>query len=106
VMTAGYESDLNLAATSFASDGSSIIAYIPTRRTVTLELSKLSGTLATARWFDPRTGSALKIGTYPANTSRSFTSPDENDWVLVLDDASRNLPLPGAGASFNLPRGN
>jgi hypothetical protein len=98
VMTAGYESGLNLAATSFATDGSSIVSYIPTRRPVTLALSKISGPMAAAQWFNPRTGSTESIGVYPTNTSPSFTPPDDNDWVLVLDDASRKLPPPGAAS--------
>jgi len=95
VMTDGSGPNESLATTSLASDGSSIIAYLPTHRQVTLNFSKLSGTLATAWWFDPRTGSAKSIGTYSTNSSQSFTSPDKNDWVLVVDAASLNLPAPG-----------
>lgn len=95
VMTAGYGSDESLSTTSFASDGSSIIAYIPTHREVTLNFSKLSGTLATAWWFDPRTASARIIGTYSTNMSQTFTTPDIKDWVLVVDAASLHLEAPG-----------
>ena len=95
VLTAGFQSGTTCAAAARASDGSSVIAYIPTRRTVTINLSQIAGTSARAWWFNPRTAEATLINTYPTTGSTTFTSPDANDWVLVLDNASLNLPAPG-----------
>jgi Protein of unknown function (DUF4038)/Putative collagen-binding domain of a collagenase len=95
VMTAGYGSGQDLATTSRATDGSSILAYLPTSRMVTINLSALSGTTARAWWFDPRTTATTLIGAYPTNNPATFTPPDAQDWVLVLDDAALNLPAPG-----------
>ena len=39
-------------------DGSLVMAYLPSRRTVTVDMSKLSGP-ATARWYDPSRGTYL-----------------------------------------------
>lgn len=95
VLTGGYQSGTTYAAASRASDGSSIIAYIPTSRTVTINLTQIAGTSARAWWFNPRTAAATLINTYPTSGATTFTPPDTNDWVLVLDNASLNLPAPG-----------
>jgi hypothetical protein len=59
---------------------------------------KLSGKTINAYWYDPRLGTSTFIGEFPKKDSRTFTPPSSgrgNDWVLVLDDASRNFPAPG-----------
>ncbi len=103
VMTAGYGSGATRAVTSRATDGSSVIAYIPTRRQVTIDLSSVSGTSARAWWWNPRTNTATSAGTFPTTGSQDFTPPDTNDWVLVLDDASLSLPMPGADSGGTVP---
>jgi len=79
-----------------AEDGSTVIAYTPTRRRVTVDLSKVSGTTVKAWWFDPQTGKVSAAGEFPTTGSHDFTPPAEGDWVLVLDDAARGFPPPGA----------
>jgi hypothetical protein len=76
-------------------DGSTVIAYLPTRRTVTVAMSKISGAQARAWWYDPRTGQATEAGVFPTSGTQDLTPPGDGDWVLVIDDASRILPLPG-----------
>ncbi len=76
-------------------DGGMVIAYLPTARAVTVNLSKLANGRANAWWFDPRTGKATAAGTFATEGSKDFTPPAEGDWVLVLDDASQQLPAPG-----------
>lgn len=95
VLTGGHQSGDSQAVAARASDGSTVIAYIPTRRTVTVALSSIAGGSAKGWWFNPRTGSATVIGTFPASGTSAFTPPDTNDWVLVLDNAALNLPAPG-----------
>jgi len=95
VLTAGYESGATYAAAARAGDGSSVIAYLPTRRAVTLDMTRISGAAARAWWFDPRTASATEIGTFPTSGAAVFTPPADGDWVLVVDDATRNLGAPG-----------
>jgi hypothetical protein len=72
-------------------DGTLAIAYMPTTRTITVDMSKLSGP-ASARWYDPTTGEYIDVSGSPfANTgSRGFAPPGNNhdgdeDWVLVLE---------------------
>jgi hypothetical protein len=58
-------------------------------------MTKISGKSAVARWFSPRTGKSDTAGNFPTSGKKQFTPPGEGDWVLVLDDAARNLPDPG-----------
>lgn len=95
VLTSGYESGVSYAAAARASDGASIVAYIPTKRTVTINLTNVAGPSANAWWFNPRTGGATFIDTYPTSGETDFDPPDENDWVLVVDNASFDLLPPG-----------
>ena len=73
------------------SDGSLVMAYLPTIRTILVDMSKLASK-AIARWYDPTSGGYADIHGSPfANTGhRSFTPPGKNssgdgDWVLVLE---------------------
>ncbi len=48
-----------------------------------------------ARWYDPRLGTFADIGRYPNTGEREFAPPSsgrQDDWVLVLDDASKQYP--------------
>jgi hypothetical protein len=76
-------------------DGATVIAYMPSARTVTVDLSKLAKRQTAAWWFDPRTGKATAAGKFTAEGKKAFTPPAEGDWVLVLDAAAKNLPPPG-----------
>ena len=88
------ESDYGTAA--FTPDGSTVIAYIPTIRTFTIDMARLSGP-AKARWFDPVDGSYREIAGGPITNSGShlFMPPGKNhagdgDWVLLLQVSSGN----------------
>ena len=98
VMTAGQQANSfsTQAVTSRTSDGQTIMAYIPTRRTVTIDMRKISGSSATAWWYNPQTGAATQIGAFPTVGPQNFTPPDQNDWVLVIDNTAANLPAPGS----------
>jgi len=87
---------LDYLAAGRSVDGSAVIAYMPTRRTVTVDMSKVSGAQALGWWFDPSTGKATAAGAFPTSGTREFTPPAEGDWVLVLDDGSRRRLPPGS----------
>jgi hypothetical protein len=79
------------ATAAATSDGSLVIAYLPTLRTVAVDLSQLSGP-SVARWFDPTLGTYVSIpgGPFPNSGSTAFTPPGTHadgsgDWVLVLE---------------------
>lgn len=86
---------LDFLSAACTEDGSTVIAYLPTSRTITVDLSKVGGSKAKAWWFDPRTGKATSAGDFPTSGSEELTPPREGDWVLVIDDASEGLPPPG-----------
>jgi len=99
VVTAGYGTyatgpdmaSIDYATVGRAPDGKLAMAYLPTVRTVTVDMSKLSGPV-TARWYDPANGTFRSISgsPFPNSGSRQFTPPGNNsdgdgDWVLVLE---------------------
>jgi hypothetical protein len=89
--------DLN-ANQSANNSGSYAMVYVPTGRPFKVKMDKITGGKVKAWWFNPRDGRATLIGEFPNTGEREFASPDrgENlDWVLVLDDASKNFPPPG-----------
>jgi hypothetical protein len=98
------------------SDGSYIFVYTSSGKPVRVRLrdkihDKITGTVVRAYWYDPRKGTSTLIGDFPRtepgdrpadvrrlDITREFTPPSSgagNDWVLVLDDASKNFPPPG-----------
>jgi hypothetical protein len=62
-------------------------------------MDKLAGSRVNAWWYNPRDGNAEAIGEFTNSGEREFISPapgEQLDWILVLDDASRNFPPPGS----------
>jgi hypothetical protein len=99
-----------------ASDGSYIFVYSSSGKPVRVRMrdkihENLSGKVARAYWYDPRTGKSSLIGDIPktepgdraadqrrGDITHEFTPPSSgygNDWVLVIDDASKNFAAPG-----------
>jgi chitodextrinase len=75
-------------------DGALVLAYLPTVRTITVEMAKLGGP-ADASWFDPSNGASHPIAgsPFPNSGRRILTPPGQNadgdgDWVLVLEAPS------------------
>lgn len=71
-------------------DGALVVIYMPTSRTVTVDMSRLRS-ISNAEWFDPTTGERRPIsgGPFPNSGARQFTPPKQNhardsDWVLLL----------------------
>jgi hypothetical protein len=78
----------NYACTGRATDGSSIIAYLPSQRQVKINMSKVSGMSAKVWWYNPNNGLMTPVGKYQTKGIREFTPPSKGDWLLVIDDAS------------------
>jgi hypothetical protein len=73
------------------SDGTQLVVYMPSTRTITVNLSSLAGRMR-ARWYDPTDGTNLDASDTPlANAGDlQFTPPGKNhagdgDWVLVIE---------------------
>jgi hypothetical protein len=97
IVIAGYGSETgsDYVGAARTSDGSTFIAYIPSQKQITLDMTKVSGISAKAWWFNPRDGTSQLIGSFPTTGTMNFTPSTNEDWVLVLDDASLNLSAPG-----------
>jgi hypothetical protein len=91
----GEYTGLDYLAAARTNDGGTVIAYMPSARTFTVDMTKISGKTATAWWYNPRTGQARPAGKFPTTGKKQFRPPSEGDWAFVLDDAARNLPAPG-----------
>lgn len=108
-----------------ASDGSYAFVYTASGKPFAVRLrlggsDLVAGKVIRAYWYDPRRGTAVHIEDFTrpavdwftATLNRVYTPPRdasldkpnpyaalltvENDWVLVLEDASKNFPPPGA----------
>ncbi len=93
-------------------DGRYAFVYVATGKPVRVDLRKITGPRVRAWWFDPRTGAAKQIEEVtPRGRSEIYRLYDPpavstvghypgpgNDWVLVLDDASKGYPAPGTCA--------
>ncbi len=72
--------------------------YFPTGWSANIIPEKIGAEKITAYWYDPRTGESKTIGTFPGKVSIRFTPPSNgrgNDWILVIDDASKGFKKPG-----------
>lgn len=73
--------------------------YNYTGREFKVNLGKISGTYVNAWWYNPRNGETQLIGKYKNHGVQTFKTPggkaEGNDWVLVLDDMSKNYGVPG-----------
>ncbi len=80
-----------------SADNSYAMLYLPVGKTITINLSNLSGQL-TGWWFNPRDGKSQKIDTIQKGNNMEFTSPTTaigNDWVLVIDETLKKYGIPG-----------
>jgi hypothetical protein len=96
-------------------DGSLALAYVPTAKTITVDMSRLSGAV-TAKWYDVTAGTYATISGSPfANSgTRQFATPGTHsdgtsDWVLVLTAGAStdttpptvSLTAPSAGSTVS-----
>ena len=92
----------DFATAAAAADGSSIIAYVPTARSLSFDTTVLSGNTVRAWWFHPGNASTTLIGDFPSGNV-SISPPPAGDWVLVLDDAALDFPAPGTPLPTDAP---
>lgn len=91
----GEFTGLDYLAAARTGDGGTLIAYMPTPRTITVDLAKMSGKQVLVTWFNPRTGKTETGGEFLTNAKHELSPPGQGDWILLLDDSSRMLPDPG-----------
>ena len=76
-----------------------ILVYAAQGKKIIVSATKISGSEVLAYWFDPRTGKIESIGKFAKKDKLEFTPPSSgygNDWVLIIDDATKKYPAPGA----------
>ena len=75
-----------------------VFVYFPTGWSAEIRLDKIGAKTINTYWFDPRNGVTKLVETIPGTDTRKFTPPTNgrgNDWILVLDDASKKFKAPG-----------
>ena len=74
-----------------------IFAYSVSGKSFTVNLGKISGSQLIGYWFNPKNGQIKELGSFENNGTKQFNPPTSGygqDWVLVLDDASKKYPKP------------
>lgn len=74
----------NYVMAAYASDSTTIIAYLPTSRTVTVNTGHLGADSIQCWWYNPTTGAYSSGGRFASGTY-SLTPGSAGDWVLVVD---------------------
>lgn len=69
----------------FGRNGDVYAVYLPAGGAVSIDLRATGGSFNVS-WFNPRNGNSSNAGSVPGNGIRSFNAPDNQDWVLKLDN--------------------
>lgn len=84
------------AVAAAGSDGAFALVYLPSRREIEVDLSRLVGPRVLARWYDPAAGrfSPATAAALPADGVHRFGSDlapnasGQDDWILLLESRS------------------
>jgi hypothetical protein len=94
LITSGHGEAYDRAVAARSADRSMALAYLPTIRSVSINLGELSPESIAARWYDPTDGRYLPATEAPIQGSRTHTfrsmrnnSAGDGDWVLVLQSS-------------------
>lgn len=74
-----------------------IFVYSAEGKKFTVNTNKISGKELIAHWYNPRNGELKEAGNFPKKHQAEFTPPTSGygqDWVLIIDDASKKYTLP------------
>ena len=72
--------------------------HIPLQAQLAEKLGKISGKECAAFWYNPKNGEYREAGKHSGKAQQEFVPPSSgygHDWVLIIDDATKNYPLPG-----------
>jgi len=81
------------------SDGRYAFIYSAAGKPFAVDMTRLASPDINLFWYCPRTGVSKSAGKSPIQNVKEFvppTSGNNNDWVLVLDDATCSFPDPGS----------
>ncbi len=74
-----------------------LFVYSSQGRKFTVNLNKISGNELVARWYNPKNGESRDAGRFKKTAQKEFSPPSSgygHDWVLIVDDTSKNFPTP------------
>ena len=74
-----------------------LFVYSSQGKPITVNMGKISGNKVIAYWYNPKNGEAKDAGSFDNKGQQIFTPASSGygtDWVLVIDDASKNYPAP------------
>jgi hypothetical protein len=83
------------------SEATYAMVYVPVGRKFKVRMDVVRGPSVKAWWFNPRSGQTTAVGEFPNQGVREFNPPEPGedlDWVLVLDDLSKQFGPPGAAS--------
>lgn len=91
-LTGGIQTGGDRAVAACARDRSFGLLYMPSARSVTMNLAQLAGPQVSMQWYDPSNGylSIVSGSPFPASGMRTFIPVAKNasghsDWVLILE---------------------
>lgn len=76
-----------------------LFVYSTEGKPITINMGKISGNEVTSFWYNPKNGESKDIGRSDNKGQQTFSPPSSGygqDWVLVIDDASKNFAKPKA----------
>ena len=82
-----------------ARDGSFAIIYSPRGENFSVDRDRLKASRLREIWFDPRYGVSYEVHKTSAHGIQTYAPPTSGrgqDWVLIIEDAAKDWPLPGA----------
>jgi hypothetical protein len=89
----------HISERNFATRGNDyLMVYSSHGKKFSVNTSKITGSKFIAHWYNPKNGEVTEAGTFNQRGVLEFTPPSHrygDDWVLVVDDVSKNYPLPG-----------
>ncbi len=102
IVTHGYGEwgNPDYVTAAITADSSCLIAYIPAKNDIKVDLTKLSGNEVKCWWYNPGSGKAAEIGVFKSLSSREFDPPSDGDWILVIDDNSHQYSAPGKDTNY------
>lgn len=78
--SAGQYASNDYAIAAFTTRKKGAVIYIPSGRTLTLNLSVLNAPVQSLQWYNPRTGESSK-----ARDINRLETPSDEDWVLLVN---------------------
>jgi hypothetical protein len=81
----GESRGLTFCSVGRTADGTLAMVYMPSARTLALDLSVLAGSTARLSWYDPIRGGWTDGGELPCDGTATVEPPGDQDWLLAIE---------------------